>query len=594
MTRPLPKTTLFSLVTRPIVRILVPAAILLSALLVAGRFRSRETAFLSLDERHWLREYGDSIVLAEDPRWRPDQAVEEQRIYEGLTADFTTLIEHKLGVRFKRLRARFWVDVLDAEMRGRVDIHPVLVRTAERDRNWLFTDPYIKIPVVVVMRASLKNSFSPEKMKTMRMGVGYGYGIAEFVSQKCKDYNIVPIESDRFGLIKTSLGEVDLMITDLASASHYIEKEGLTNLRLAATMGSLYEFSFASRRDKPILHEILKKALKQITRKEREEIYDRWIAFGTTPFYKSRQFWYSAAAAGAAVLLLLVAILTWNMALKRQVFLTTLDLRRELLERKRAEKALTEAHAGLEKRVEERTVELAQANAALQNEIHERARMANDILGISSGERARIGRDLHDSIGQQLVGVTLWSKTLEEHLEEESSQQAELARKISREIESVIAQTRFIVGGLLPVDILEHGLVAALDRLAKDTAKMFDLDCAFTCEDEESCRIADNALSTNIYRVAQEAVGNACKHGKAGRINISLDVKNGQGKLVVSDDGLGIPKDQANRGMGLKIMRYRAEIASGGLFVTSSPEKGTKVVCQFQASPQLDFHGPEL
>lgn len=562
-------------------------------LLPSGCSRKQEADFLTVDEHAWIRNCGNHIVLAEDPRWKPDQAVEDQQIYEGITADFTTLIEHKLGVRFKRLRARFWVDVLDAEMRNKVDIHPVLVPSEERHEDWLFTDPYIKIPVVVVMRSNLKESFSPEKMKTMRMGVGYGYGISEFVSRNCKDYNVVSVESDRFGLIKASLGEIDLMITDLASASHYIEKEGLTNLRLAATMGSLYEFSFASIRDKPILHEILKKALKQITRKEKQEIYDRWIVFDSIPFYKNRQFWYTSVLVGGAVFSLLAVIMAWNLALKRKVSLTTRDLRRELLERKRAEDALTKAHMELEKRVDERTRELAEANEALQNEIKERAKMAKEILKISSGERARMGRDLHDSIGQQLVGITLWSKTLEDHLRKATPEQADLAMKISREIERVIAETKYIVKGLLPVDIMKHGLVAALDRLARDTADMYALDCTFTCADEESCKIADNALATNIYRVAQEAVNNACKHGKATKIEIALELKNSKGILVVSDNGSGIPKQQGYAGMGLKIMRYRAEIASGSLSITSGPEKGTEILCRFQTDSELDFTGPE-
>ena len=561
--------------------------------LVNDYFAADEKDFLTIEERHWLRDNGESIVLATDPRWQPDKAVEDQRIYEGLIADFTTLLEHKLGMRFRRLRARYWVDVLDAEMKGEVDIHPVLIQSPERDKDWLFTDPYIRIPVVVVMRAAMKEKFSPQAMKTMRMGVGYGYGMAEFVDERCEGFNIVPVESDRFGLIKASLGEIDLMVTDLASAAHYIEKEGLTNLRLAATMGSLYEFRLASRRDKPVLHEILKKALAQISRREREEIYQRWITFDTTPFFRSPQFWSSAAVAGVSVLGIVGAILGWNISLKRQVMLMTGDLRNELAERRRAEKALGLVHASLERRVDERTMELACANEALQKEIKERAEMARDILRISSGERARIGRDLHDSISQQLVGVSLWARTLDDQLAESQPEDAELAKKISTELESAIDQTRFIVKGLLPVDIMQHGLVAALDHLVRDASRLWEIDCTFSCDNEEACRIEDNSFATNLYRIAQEGVNNACKHSKATSVTVSLHMEGNRGEMRVKDNGTGIVKRAASRGMGLRIMRYRAEIAGGGLEVCSVPDAGTEIICRFERNPELAFAGAD-
>jgi len=530
--------------------------------------------FLDPEEREWIDENYSSIVVAPDPRWKPDEAVGQQQIYQGLTSDYMELVEQKLGVRFLRLYTQSWKQVLEAEKRGEIDIHPVLAQSSERSKEWLFTDPYLKIPMIVVMRASLKDSFSPGNMPELKMGVGNGYGIDAFVAENCDNYNIVPVESDRFGLIKASMGEIDLMITDLASASYYIENEGLTNLRLAATMGSLYEFSFASRRDNPMLHGILNKALKQISREEMNHIYDRWIVFDTKPFYKNRSFWYSAGFVLLAVMTVIVVIVFLNITLKIEVKAKTRELR--------------EANEQLEERVEERTEQLSEINQLLQCKIEERAEMARDILNISGSERARIGRELHDSIGQEMVGITFLCRAVEDSLVDDLPEDAGRVGRIVEHVENVIAGMKRIVRGLLPVDIMDKGLVVALGKLVRESEKMYAINCSFDCEDEEQSRISNNALATNLYRIAQEAVGNAAKHASAKNIKVNFNIKDGTGILSISDDGHGIEIKDGHAGMGLNIMRYRAELARGNLTIKSDPKEGTVVICQFDSSSDFD------
>ncbi len=550
-------------------------AVLLCAVILVAGCRWQRNDFLTPAERAWINTNYKDVVVALDPRWNPDSLVKQQQIYKGLISDFLAQVERKLGVRFLRYYAHSWEQILEAEKLGEIDIHPVLVPSKGRSKDWLFTDPYVSIPMIVVMRASLKDSFSPELMSTLRMGVGQGYGIRSFVSENCKDYNIVDVESDRFGLIKTAMGEVDLMITDLASASYYIESEGLTNLRLAATMGSLYEFSFATRRDKPMLNVILNKALKQISREERRAIYDRWIVFDVKPFYKNRSFWYSAGFALLAVVGILVVIVAWNISLKVEVKLKTAQLQK--------------AHDFLEQRVDERTEQLAEANAALQNEITERIEMTHDILEISSRERARIGRELHDSIGQELVGITFLARAVCDTLQEEGNANAERVDCIVDHVEGVIVGMKRIVRGLLPVDIMDKGLVVALGHLAREAEALYSVKCNFVCEHEDACKISNIASAINLYRIAQEAVSNAAKHAKAETITILLNVADdGAGVLTVEDDGIGIArKEDGHAGMGLKIMRYRAQLAHGGLSISSAPGNGTAVTCRF--GPDAEF-----
>jgi signal transduction histidine kinase len=558
---------------RRICRNICPAAVL--TVILSGGCRLEQKDFLTHEERDWLDKNSGSIVVAPDPRWNVDKAVDQQQIYKGLTTDYMKLVEKKLGVRFMRLYTDSWEQVLEAEKRGEIDIHPVLARSEDRSRNWLFTDPYLRIPMIVVTRASLKDKFSPAKMRTMRMGVGHGFGIDEFVAEHCKDYNIVPVESDRFGLIEVSMGEIDLMITDLASASYYIESEGLTNLRLVATMGSLYEFCFASRRDEPLLHSILNKALKQITREERNAVYNRWIVFDTRPFYKNRLFWYSVIFAMFMVMVVITAILFWNSMLKAEVKVKTQELRL--------------ANEQLEQRVEERTEQLSEINKLLQQKIEERAVMARDLLHISGSERARIGRELHDSIGQEMVAITFLCRALEGRARESDADLGDGLARVSEHVEGVIAGMKRIVRGLLPVDIMDRGLVVALGQMAREVESTYNVVCGFECESEDALKISSNALATNIYRIAQEAVSNAVKHAGAKNIEISMSEADGKGILRVKDDGHGIDKSNTHAGMGLGIMRYRAELARGGLVINSSAD-GTEIICYFDPVADIEMH----
>jgi signal transduction histidine kinase len=544
-------------------------------LILVGGCRWGERDFLTPDERAWLNANYREIVVAPDPRWQGDKAVEQQQIYHGLTDDFMKLVEKKLGVHFMRLYTQSWDQVLAAEKRGEIDIHPVLAQSDERSKQWLFSEPYLKIPMVVLIRESLKNDFSPAKMPQLRMGVGHGFGIDEFVAEHCQGYNIVDVESDRFGLMEASLGQIDLMITDLASASYYIEKEGLTNLRLAATMGSLYEFSFASRRDKPMLHSILNKALLQITREEKNAIYKRWIVFDEKPFYRDRSFWFSATLAAFVVLAVITVILFWNALLKAEVKAKTRELRL--------------ANEQLEARVEERTEQLAEINRLLQRKIEERAEMARDLLNISGSERARIGRDLHDSIGQEMVAITFLCRALESALEADGVAETAMVAKIADQVESVIAGMKRIVRGLLPVDIMDKGLVVALGLLVREVEDSYGIKCTLQWDgSDDKLRIANNALATNIYRIAQEAVNNAAKHSGASVIEVSFALEDDKGLLVVRDNGHGIGGQRDGQsGMGLNIMRYRAELARGSLVIKSDKD-GTEVSCQFDPRREVE------
>lgn len=174
-------------------------------------------------------------------------------------------------------------------------------------------------------------------------------------------------------------------------------------------------------------------------------------------------------------------------------------------------------------------------------DISDRKKLEQTILEIGEMERRRIGQDLHDGLGRHLTGVAFMGKVLADRLAEASMPEAAAASRIVTLLNESARMTRELARGLLPVAPGERGLVGALEHWAAEMRDLFPIDCRFKCADPLFFR--SDALSDNLYRLAQEAVTNAIRHGHARRIAIELSGLNGRGTLTVSDDGRGFRTD---------------------------------------------------
>jgi len=213
-------------------------------------------------------------------------------------------------------------------------------------------------------------------------------------------------------------------------------------------------------------------------------------------------------------------------------------------------------------------------------DITERKRLERAVLEVSNSEQRRIGQDLHDGLGQHLTGIAFMSKALEQKLADKSLQETADAAKIVRLVNEAIHKTRELARGLLPVLSDSLGLMSALQHWAGEVEDLFHITCRFECDDP--VLVHNDAATNHLYRIAQEAVHNAIKHGKARNITIGLAGVSGRGILSIRDDGSGITDAGANQnGMGLHIMRYRAGIIGGVLEIVRCGERGTLVTCMF-------------
>lgn len=219
----------------------------------------------------------------------------------------------------------------------------------------------------------------------------------------------------------------------------------------------------------------------------------------------------------------------------------------------------------------------------LQEREAEQVRLEREVLEISDNERRRIGHDVHDSLGQRLTAAALATNALSGALRSDAPQLAGQAEEIGRELRDAIIEARSISHGLAPVDLIDDGLMIALGRLAEDTSRVSNIRCIFECE--PAVCVADPKIAGHLYRIAQEAVGNALKHAAASEIRIGLECRDGSLLLEIEDDGEGfddtsVPID----GIGLRVMRYRARLIDALFEIGAAQAGGTRVSSRVRVS----------
>jgi signal transduction histidine kinase len=218
---------------------------------------------------------------------------------------------------------------------------------------------------------------------------------------------------------------------------------------------------------------------------------------------------------------------------------------------------------------------------ALVRDVAERHLREKEILEISNREQLRLGQDLHDGLGQHLTGITFLTRALESKLSAQGVAEAAEVAEIGKLVMQALSQTRNLARGLFPVEVETHGLAPALKDLALTVEKMFNISCRF--EGEESLAIRNRTVSHHLFRVAQEAISNSVKHGKATQVVLNLESDSDHLVLSVRDNGLGISTDKTkSQGLGLRIMAYRAQKIGGTLHVVPGEDGGTLVRCSFK------------
>lgn len=237
----------------------------------------------------------------------------------------------------------------------------------------------------------------------------------------------------------------------------------------------------------------------------------------------------------------------------------------DISERKKTEEQLAELQQHLERLVQERTRQLTE-------EIEKRQELEREVSEVAEEERRRIGRELHDDLGQRLTGVSLLAQALANEVVRSAPALSETADMIQRSASAAVSQVRALAHGLMPTGPDAQGLQEALKELAKE-ASCEGTTCRFLADQIIDVEKPD--VATHLYRIAQEGLTNALRHAKAKMITLRLDLIDGRIAMSIVDDGSG--ETPGERGRGLSIMEYRASLINFSFAIDFQAGRGTRI-----------------
>ena len=240
---------------------------------------------------------------------------------------------------------------------------------------------------------------------------------------------------------------------------------------------------------------------------------------------------------------------------------------------------LKSLHQTLEGRIRQRT-------SALRHEIATRKQLEKEVAEVTEREQRRIGHELHDTVCQHLTATSLSLQVLSGKLSEASLPQTKDADVSVRLIEEAIDLTRSLAKGLFPLELEGEGLAGALRELCQSTADRYRIQCEFGADPQTPT--LDSTTTTYLYRIAQEAVTNAAKHGHVSRVSVGLSRVDGNLTLSISDDGIGLPASiPTDQGLGLRIMASRAGMIGATFSAKNKSEGGAIVVCSLPVTSEV-------
>ena len=209
-------------------------------------------------------------------------------------------------------------------------------------------------------------------------------------------------------------------------------------------------------------------------------------------------------------------------------------------------------------------------------DITKRRQLEKEIINISEIERQRIGQDIHDDLAQNLVAVDVLCQMIHKKMKviPENDDIIKNLTQVIKFVDYTVTQCRRIAKGLCPVTLGPESLIHSIKQMMNDIENVFNISFKFTSEG--IIKMHDDMSAINLYHIVQEAINNIIKHSKAKNVLVNLKSKDSIISLTIQDDGIGISKDfNYNEGLGLKIMKYRANIIGGTLNVESNDDGTT-------------------
>jgi two-component system sensor histidine kinase EvgS len=462
---------------------------------------------LTKKEREWLDEH-PVILAASDPDWPPIEYLDRDKKFTGMAADYIKLVEQRLGIRIEVVPHKTWSQSLQSAREKKVSLLTAAASTPERDKYLSFTQPYLELPASIIINDDTDGISGLSDLRGKRVAVVKNYASHDFLERMHPELDLLPVADISNGLYAVSYGEVDAFIANVATASYYIEKLAIQNLRVAGESGFIYKIGIASRSDWPVLQGLLQKSVDSISSEERQAIYRKWVGLKPGSWKPTQE-----QLIGFAVALIVIGFgitLMWNRQLVKTVEFRTQELRASEEEARAARETAEKAN-----------------------------RTKTDFLAAAS----------HD-LRQPLHAMSLQIGQLKEQLK--ASFQDEKAEKILAQISNSQFALSDILNALLDISYLDAGTL-------KPNLSHFPLAQLFTrLENEFAPQARERGVELRLrstrawlytdaallYRVLANLVDNAVKHTRAAGVLIAARKRGDKWRIEVWDCGAGIPEEQ--------------------------------------------------
>ena len=277
-------------------------------------FSEGATLSLSQEERSWLRDH-PVIRVVQDPGWPPVEFADTKGNPSGMTSDYLKLVERRLGVTFERVKNLSWQDAYTRLKHGEIDMTTSVTVTPERTGFWVFTKPYMKIPIVIFAQADVTYIAGMHELSGKKIAVVDGYAVNEWIPRDFPEIKLVKVKNSNEGIALLQKKDVFAYIDNMLVVSYYLAKLKAANVKIAGETPYINAQSMAVRKDWPVLAGILQKALDSISETEKEEIYKRWVPLHYEHGFNFRMLWQSLAL----FIVILLGLVVWNLKLSREI-----------------------------------------------------------------------------------------------------------------------------------------------------------------------------------------------------------------------------------------------------------------------------------
>ncbi len=269
---------------------------------------------LTDDERSWIIEHPE-IAFAGDPNWLPYEAFLQDGTYIGIVADHLALIEKKTGLTFNPVSVSSWTESLAIANAGKVSIISGDAADVILNKQFIPVETYSQNPIVIIMDSQQNYVEELEEIKNQKIAIIKDYGYTSDILKFYPDFKFIEVENIQEGLEGVSQGRFDAMLSTMALASYTIAEMGLHNVKVVGKTPIIMDLTLFISKDQPILHSIINKALKSISKADSQEILQGWIRSR----YVERTNYWAIIQISFVLLLILTIIIVWNRKLQREI-----------------------------------------------------------------------------------------------------------------------------------------------------------------------------------------------------------------------------------------------------------------------------------